>query len=262
MTTAPRVSFVIPTVRFDAWLQIAVDSVLRQTFQDLEVIVVVDDPAAQGTLDHDPRVRIVRMPRRSGSAAAINAGVARARGEYIGRLDADDVAEPSRVAVQVARLDDEPDLVALGTSATVVDARGRPVGSIDNPADADLCAALLRKNVLVHSSVLLRRSALEAVGGYDSACVRMQDYDLWLRLARTGRLSNIPQRLTRYRVHGTMHSRSTSPFSVSAERVRSSRTALARQHGRSVTGQRFRNLVWTASQAARHWRLRPPGYLR
>jgi glycosyltransferase involved in cell wall biosynthesis len=256
------VSFVVPTVRFDPWLQIAVDSVLQQTHDDLEVIVVVDDPTAVGTLDHDPRVSVVRMPRRSGSAAAINAGVLRARGEYIGRLDADDVAEPSRLAAQVARLDDEPDLVALGTCATVVDAEGTPIGSIDNPASADLGAALLRKNVLVHSSVLLRRTALDAVGGYDSRCVRMQDYDLWLRLARVGRLSNVPERLTQYRVHGTMHSRSTSPFSASAQRVRASRTALARAQGRSVAGQRFRNLAWTASQAARHWRLRPPAYLR
>ncbi|MBT1624265.1 glycosyltransferase [Curtobacterium flaccumfaciens pv. oortii] len=261
MIPRPRVSVIIPTVRFDAWLTIAVQSVLRQTFEDFEVIVVVDDPHATGSLPDDPRISSVRMPARSGSAAAINAGVRHARGEFIGRLDADDVAEPTRLAAQVTRLDQDPEIVAIGTSATVIDAGGRPIGAIDNPTDADLGNVLQRRNALVHSSMLIRRTALDEVGGYDPRCIRMQDYDLWLRLACVGRLTNLPERLTQYRAHATMHSRATSPFSASARRICASRAALARHRGCPAVEQHLRNAFWTALQAARHWRLRRPRYL-
>jgi glycosyltransferase involved in cell wall biosynthesis len=260
MSTPPRVSVIVPTVRVDDWLRAALQSLLAQT-AELEVVVVLDGVEDTTGMPRHECVRTVTLPKRSGSAAAINAGAAVARGEFIGRLDADDLAEPGRVAAQVALLDADPGIVAVGTAATVIDDAGNTVGAIDPPAGTDLARGLLRKNLVVHSSVLIRRSALVSVGGYDTRCVRMQDYDLWLRLARVGRVTNLPGRLTRYRVHATMHSRETSPFSASATRIRASRLALARHLGRSVAGQTLRNLAWTASQSARHWGLRRPRYL-
>jgi GT2 family glycosyltransferase len=121
--------------------------------------------------------------------------------------------------------------------------------------------AMLRRNAFVHSSVMIRRAALELVGGYDERCVRMQDYDLWLRLASVGGVANLSDELVSYRVHDGMHSRVTSPFGRPARCVLASRIALARHLGRTTARQHAENALWTAAQVLRHAGLRRPRYL-
>ena len=270
----PTVSVVVPATRIDRHLTAALSSVLEQTLTDLEIVLVLDgvEPPATGStattggsapvaLPVDDRLRVLTLPRRLGTSTALERGIAITRSALVARLDADDLAEPSRLERQVAFLLDHPEVVAVGTAATVVDETGRRIGRIDHPCDG-LDRALLSRNVIVHSSAMVRRSALQRVGGYDARCVRMQDYDLWLRLATVGEVRNLPDALTSYRVHGGQASTNGRVRWLSSARVvLRSRRRLARHLGVPRAQQALRDALWLCSQLARHKGLRRPRYL-
>ena len=261
--TPPAVSVLIPTVRMDEHLDIAVTSALAQTMGAVEVVVVLDGGEVGATPPEwaeDRRVTVLSSSERRGTASTLNTAIGRSSAPLVARLDADDVSEPERLARQVAALDAHPEWDGLGAAATVVDADGAVLGTIDVPTE-DTARHLLRRNPFVHSSMLLRRRALDRVGGYDPRCVRMQDYDLWLRLSLEGTLGNLDEPLVQYRVHEGMHSRRTSPFSASARTVLASRRRLARRLGEPAARQLARDGVWTAGQALRNAGLRRPRYL-
>jgi glycosyltransferase involved in cell wall biosynthesis len=262
---APLVSVIVPTVRIDADFRAAIASLTTQTVTEIEIVIVIDG-AADGheqeleQFADDDRFRVVLNGRQLGTPVALNRGVAVARGEYIARLDADDLAEPDRLAEQLAVFADNPDLVLVGSSATLIDDGGARIGQLDVPVEGAE-RVLLRRNAFVHSSVLMRRDALDLVGGYDERCNRMQDYELWLRLAQVGAVENVPMPLVSYRVHPGMHSRRTPAFGAAARAVLRSRVELARHLGRSPVLQHLENAVWTGAQLLRSLRLRRPRYL-
>jgi glycosyltransferase involved in cell wall biosynthesis len=174
----------------------AVNSILAQDGVDLELIVV-DDGSTDGSLAvltavQDPRIRLVAQSH-AGIVAALNTGVALARGEYIARMDADDIALPGRLARQAAFLRAHSEVGLVGTACTRVDPAGRPLGDYRPPCDDyTLRRALVRDNPFVHGTVMFRREAIEQAGGYrrDS---RWEDYDLWIRIARWWRVANLPE---------------------------------------------------------------------
>ena len=173
-------------------------------------LVVVDD----GSTDATPEI-IERWWRRDsrivplaisanveGIVAALETARARARAPLVARLDADDIAYPDRFRRQFARFQADRDLVLLGTAVDKIDETGRVVGSIRYSADErDLKRQLRRRNVFVHSTTMTRASAVQQVGGYRHFVLAAEDYDLWLRVAETGRIANLPERLGGYRIH-------------------------------------------------------------
>lgn len=191
----------------------AVGSVLRQTYANLEILVVDDGSTDQSMVIvealHDPRVRIVRLAH-GGIVRARNTGCAEARGKYLAVMDSDDVADERRIAAQVEYLERHPDVGLLGTHARFVRDDGREW--LFRPPDDDraLRRCLLWDNPFVHSSVMLRRRALEDAGDYTQGIVANEDYRLWIRMARTWRLGMVPEVLVTYRVRSTSASRGTS----------------------------------------------------
>ncbi|MEM6393903.1 MAG: glycosyltransferase [Planctomycetota bacterium] len=205
----PQVTVVMPTYNAEAYLELAVRSVLDQTFRDLE-LWVYDDGSTDSTLsllqaisEQDPRLRITGGQHR-GYLAWLNEGLREVRSPYYARMDADDICLRRRLESQVAFLDAHPDVVMVGTQVERMDDRGRPLMRSALPTThAGLEAALLQGNCTVcHPSVVLRREAAERVGGYREAFYRTEDLDLWLRLAEVGQLANLEEVLLRYRVHG------------------------------------------------------------
>jgi len=197
--TVPAVS-VLMSVRDGApWVREAVESVLGQTAGDLELIVI-DDGSTDATAAllasiQDPRFRVERQPHR-GLTPSLNRALGLARAPLVARLDADDLALPERLARQRAFLDTHPEVGLLGTAAREVDAAGREIGVVSPPEDdAAIRRLLIRRNPLVHSSVMMRREALEEAGGYDESLPVAQDYDLWMRMSRVTRLANLPSPL-------------------------------------------------------------------
>ena len=202
---SPDVSVVLPVRDGERFVREAVESVLAQTLRGLELIVV-DDGSADGTSRVlsdlvDPRLRVLSRPRE-GLVPALRAGVAEAQAEYVARMDADDVSESERLRRQVEVLERRPRVGMVATWTVVIDEDGAQLRREVLPTEhVDLVRRLLLRNPFQHGSVLLRRDALEAAGGYRAAYGANEDYDLWRRLARSWELACVPQTLYRYRLH-------------------------------------------------------------
>lgn len=204
--SAPRASVVMTVYRDLRFLAPAVESVLRQDLEDLELVLVDDgnpDPAPLAALAaRDRRIRLLRNPRNLGTAAAANAGVAAARADIIVRLDADDLAEPSRVRRLVGALDGDAALGAVGSAVTLIDTQDRVLGVQAMPeSDLEIRWTLLLHNPFYHSAVAFRRRCFEAAGGYRPEELVSQDHYLWFDLLPHCRLRNLPEPLTRYRLN-------------------------------------------------------------
>lgn len=227
---APRVSVVIPTRDRAGVLPRAIRSALAQTFGDLEVIVV-DDASTDGTpgvvqelAARDARVRAVRSDRAAGASAARNRGIALARGEFVAFLDDDDEWLPEKLERQLPRAEGGADVVC--SPYLFVDAEGREHvrGTAELPGDAR--ATLLGGNTVATPTVLARREALLEEGGFDESLHRLEDWELWLRMARSCRFASVPEPLVR--VHFT-------PASLSSRRPEliASAEGLLRRHAGS-----------------------------
>lgn len=204
----PAVSVVMPVFNARPYLLEAIRSILTQTWTDFELLIADDgstDGSARLALQcaaEDARIRVLLLPHRGIETMAI--AVARARGELIARMDADDVSEPTRLAEQVAFLTTHPEVVAVGTWLTRTDPYGSPAGEQCPPADHEaIDAALLRGegSPIVQGTTMYRLSSLQQVGGWRSDYGWVEDLDLFLRLAEVGKLANIPRKLYRYRRH-------------------------------------------------------------
>lgn len=217
--SVPAVSVVLSVRNGGRDLPQALDSILRQTFEDFELIAI-NNGSTDGTaafLDgiDDARVRVFHQAD-AGLAAALNRGISLARGRYVARQDHDDLADPSRIAKQVAFLDSHPDHALVGTRAEIW-IGDQPTGRYhDHPTDDELLRFdLLFNNPFVHSSVMIRKSVLDEVGVYTTDPARQppEDYELWSRIARRHRVANLPERLTVYReVSGSMSRAGARPF--------------------------------------------------
>lgn len=216
---APTVSVVLSVRNGGADLPKAIGSILAQSFSNFELIAI-NNGSKDGTrayLDSisDPRVRVFHQ-KDAGLAAALNRGISLARGRYVARQDHDDLADPSRIAKQVKFLDRHPDHALVGTRAEIW-VGDKPTGRFhDHPTeDAELRFALLFNNYFVHSSVMIRKAALDEVGPYSTDRARQppEDYELWSRIARRFRVANLSERLTIYREVPTSMSREgVDPF--------------------------------------------------
>ena len=201
-------SVVLPVFNGEASLDEAISSITGQSFRDFELLVV-DDGSSDGSAAiagrhaaNDPRVKLLSNPGK-GLVAALNHGIEQASADLIARMDGDDVALPLRFERQVTRMAGEPDLLVLGTATIRIDENGKELEVAMPPADpAEVSRVLDRVNPIAHPTVVMRRAAVRAVGGYRKAYLRAEDYDLWLRLAEIGKLANLTEPLLRYRIGG------------------------------------------------------------
>jgi len=183
----PKVSVVIPAYNAMNYLPETVESVLRQTFTDFEVLIVDD-----GSSDHikqwasglvDPRVKLISQENQ-GLPGARNTGIAQAQGEYIAFLDADDLWEATKLEKQVRCLEDNPEVGLVHTWMLLVDEQGKSTGRVmTSDAAGKVWTQLVERNVIACPSVMVRRCCFERVGEFDRTLRSIEDWDMWLRLA-------------------------------------------------------------------------------
>lgn len=187
----PCVSIILPAYQAAATLDRAIDSLVRQTFSDLEIIVV-DDGSTDGTFATasaravaEPRLRVLRQPNR-GASAARNAGLAEARGEWIGFLDSDDWFDTGFLASLLALRETAPDAGVLYCDFALVDDAGRIQEEQHVPDLTDAFGVLARGCALSVHCALTRADVMARAGPFDEALAVNEDWDLWQRIARTG----------------------------------------------------------------------------
>ena len=203
----PKVSVIIPCYNHARFVGEAIQSVLDQTFQDFEIIVV-DDGSTDGSHDIVARMGSGRIhyhyQSNEGLAGARNTGIAHASGEFVAFLDSDDLFLPDKLSHQVQALDNQSELGLIAGGYLLVDESGKPLAE-RRPwryhPHLDV-STWLRDCPFIVNAVLVRREWLERVGGFDPALRRVEDKDLWLRLAYHGcRMAWVPQLVCAYRTH-------------------------------------------------------------
>ncbi len=206
----PLVSIALPIYNAAPFLATSIGSLLEQSFRDWEMICVNDGSRDESLqiLERfssiDNRIRIINQPNR-GLVAALQQAVEASRGRLIARMDADDIAMPDRLEKQVAFMQQNPEVVALGGAAIEMDVDGRPLRITRFPSDSNtLVERLLRReSALIHPSVMMCKTAMQKAGGYRSKYQWIEDHDLWLRISKLGKITNLENVVLGYRQHAS-----------------------------------------------------------
>ena len=211
-TSAVVVSVLLPVHNASAYVRRAIDSILTQTFRDFELIVINDastdgSAAVLDDLD-DPRIVRLNFEKKRGIVSALNSALRKARGRYIARMDADDIAHPDRFQEQVEYLDRHSGTMIVGSWI-------EGFGDVHRqyihryPVDNDeIKSCLLFESPFAHPSVMIRRTALENLAQqYSPNFPYVEDWELWSRLINSGEGANIPRPLLKYRIHAKSSSR-------------------------------------------------------
>ncbi len=202
----PKVSVVIPAYNAMTYLPETVESVLKQTFTDFEVLIVND-----GSSDHvvqwvsqvsDPRVRLISQANQ-GLPGARNTGIAHAQGEYVAFLDADDLWEATKLEKQVRCLENKPAVGLVYTWTALVDQWGKPMGRVlASHAEGDVWEHIVVDDIVCNgSTAMVRRSCFETVGLFDTNLRSIEDWDMWIRIASRYPFAGVKEPLVRYRQH-------------------------------------------------------------
>lgn len=203
----PRVSIILATYNEPRYLARALDSIFSQTFTDWELIIVNDASPHPETKEilaryNDSQIISITNDQNIGSVKSGAKGVAMARGEFIARLDDDDCwVGIDKLQQQVNFLDKHPDHLLIGTNIIVADYdTDKELYRTNYPqSDTAIRENFFTASPFAHSSVMLRRAAMLRAGSYDESLLRVEDYDLWMKLGTTGKLANLAEALVRWR---------------------------------------------------------------
>lgn len=200
----PRLSVVMSVFNGEKYLCEAVNSVLNQTFSDFELIII-DDGSVDNTFNlissfHDRRIRCLRNTQNLGLISSLNIGLSLVSSKYIARMDADDIALPRRFEEQISFLEENPQVGLLGSAYDVIDDLGVVVGHSELPLrDLTIRWNLLFNNSFCHSTLLMRKLALDAVGGLYRNYILAEDYHLVSQITKVCKVANLSNVLVRWR---------------------------------------------------------------
>jgi len=202
----PLVTVILTTYKEGRPIEDSVNSVLEQTFTDFEFIIIDESPTDKickiisQIEKKDKRVRCVRNKTRMGFSNCLNQGIKLARGEYIARIDDDDVwCDPKKLEKQIDFFKKNKEYVLVGTGAIYVDKNTKELYRVLMPeSDGEIRKTILYKNCFIHSSVMFSKEAAVSVGCYDPLAGN-EDFDLWLKLGTVGKLYNLPEYLVKFR---------------------------------------------------------------
>ncbi|MBD2519711.1 glycosyltransferase [Nostoc sp. FACHB-973] len=203
----PKVTVLMPVYNGELYLREAIDSILDQTFQDFEFLII-NDGSTDSTREiicsyDDLRIRLIDNNYNLGLTRSLNKGLKLAEGEFIARQDADDVSESERLAKQVAFLETHPEVALVGTWYKQIDTQGNLICECQLPYDCtQIRWGLLFYSPFIHSAVMFQKSVvLEQIGFYNEVAIYAQDYELWCRIALRQQIANLSDYLIKWRVH-------------------------------------------------------------
>lgn len=208
-SNSPLVSVLMSVYNGERYLSQSIESILNQSFSDFEFIII-DDGSSDSSweiltkaADRDARILLLRNDSNLGLSKSLNRGIALAKGAYIARQDADDVAQPERLSIQLDLFEASPVLVLAGSAYLLINGKGEIIRTEFYPVDdTSIRWQMLFHNSFAHSSVMVRADVLTAHGlRYNEECRYAQDYELWSRLLNHGSAVNCIEPLISYRLH-------------------------------------------------------------
>ena len=205
----PRVSVLMPAYNAGKYIDESIQSVLAQTFQDWELLIVndgsTDDTVLRVESYDDPRIRLLNNPENLRLIKTLNRGLDHAQGELIARLDSDDNATPRRLELQVKALDDHPNWAMVGAHSNVINSEGgllKPGKECHLPSSVNgVRFSCMLRNSFRHSAVTFRKQVVMDLGGYPSDMQDVEDYALWSMVIEKHDATNLLEVLCDYREH-------------------------------------------------------------
>ena len=200
----PKVSIIMSVYNGEKFLKESVDSILGQTFKDFEFIIIDDGSkdSSKSIIESysDPRINLISRENK-GLTPSLNEGLKLARGKYIARMDADDVATPWRLEKQVEFLDSNPEIGLCGSWAIIINEEGEKIGEYKLPTTKKrLKRVMFWHNPFIHPSIMFRKEIIQLVGFYNEKIKYAQDYEYWSRIIRIFPGANLPEFLMKYRI--------------------------------------------------------------
>jgi len=212
----PKITVLMPVYNCELYIKESIDSILNQTFTDFEFLII-DDASTDQTIAliktyTDARIKLIVKPVNNGLTNSLNQGLKLAKGDYIARMDGDDISLPERFAKQVAFLETNLDTILCGTWFSIIGSGD--VAKVPENQD-EIKVALLKGNCIAHPSVMMRKQVLEELPiAYDAEKESAEDFDLWVRLIALGKLHNLQEVLLKYRVHDAQVSQKREALQV------------------------------------------------
>jgi glycosyltransferase involved in cell wall biosynthesis len=194
----PLISVILATYNGSKFISEAINSVLKQTYREFELIIVddasVDDVGGVMATFCDSRIKFNKNKEKIFLTKSLNWAIKMCSGKYIARIDDDDVwVDNEKLAKQVSFMENNKDVGLLGAQAMVINENGQSLFQLNYPLTDELLRKfMLLRNQFVHSSVMLRVAAINKVGSYDERIKYGQDYEMWLRIGRQYKLANLP----------------------------------------------------------------------
>lgn len=200
----PSISVIMPVYNAEKYLKKAIDSILNQTYKDFEFIIIDG-----GSTDNSQKIiesytdkRISAIQKANfGLIDTLNLGISLCKGDWIARMDADDISYPNRLEEQLKYIKD--DVAVIGSQADIIDKDGKVYATTSFEVEHDEIVTKLLKNnsVIIHPSVIINKSKLICVGGYDLKIFAAEDYDLWLKISKVWKIINVNKPLLALRKH-------------------------------------------------------------
>lgn len=208
----PLVSVIMPVYNGMPFLKQATKSILEQTYKNFEFIII-DDSSTDNTFQYlnrlkDKRIKLIKNKKNLGLAASLNIGLKIAKGNYIARMDADDVSLPNRFEEQIKFMTQNPSIDLCGTWVDLIDEKGMKIGEKKYPIKSDQVKnAITWYTAVVHPTYMAKNSFFKKLGGYRLNFDFAEDYDLLARAKNNFKIANIPQKLLLWRLQNKRRSR-------------------------------------------------------
>ncbi len=215
-----KISVILSVYNSEKYLAEAIDSILNQTFSDFELILI-DDCSTDGSgklmeayREADPRVVLLKNPENIGLTRSLNRGLDIAKGEYIARMDADDISLPERFAKQAAFLDAHPDYSFVSCIGRYIDENGNYQELRLFPeTNREIYAMMPKVDAVMHPGVMFRKDDIRKIGNYSEEFRVVQDYDLWFKGMAAGyQFYNLQEPLVLYRRNATYLKRKSRAY--------------------------------------------------
>lgn len=208
LKSRPMISVLIPIFNGERYLQESLESIKSQTFIDFEILLI-DDGSTDGSMSilkkfaqHEKRVRVISKTN-SGLTDTLNHGLLECRGNWIARMDQDDIASPKRLELQVNKFESDDALVLVGSDFATFDEQTQKTKLYRVPPTHEQLVERLERlrGFFPHSSALIHAETIRRIGGYDPLALFNEDWDLWLRLSASGKIGSVTECLVTIRKH-------------------------------------------------------------